>query len=93
MTTDIPLQTIRRIEDRPFRETASLSSRLMLTDQHCYDRRVKVSEVTREGDAIVVMLIERASKSRSGRQMKLELDDEEARRLMNALRVVLAKGA
>jgi hypothetical protein len=29
-------------------------------------------------DAIVVMLIERASKSRSGRQMKLELDDEEA---------------
>jgi hypothetical protein len=24
--------------------------------------------------------------------MKLELDDEEARRLMNALRVVLAKG-
>jgi hypothetical protein len=63
-----------------------------LTLQHGYDRRVKVIEVTREGDAIVVMLIERASKSRSGRQTKLELDDEEARRLMNALRVVLAKG-
>jgi hypothetical protein len=52
---------------------------------------VKVVEVTREGDAIVVMVIERASKSRSGRQMKFELDDEEARRLMNALRRVLPK--